>query len=119
MKDNILEKKLECANLFSFYYKLLTEKQAGILRLYFMEDLSLTEIASQFGSSKQAVSDCILKSTQKLFDFEEKLHLKEKFDDINNTILEITSTLDNPLIDENFKNKILSLLEFIKSKEEN
>ncbi len=59
---------------FDAYGPLLTETQQEICNLYFMCDLSLSEIAEEKGISKQAVSDTLKKSRELLDSFEEKLH---------------------------------------------
>lgn len=68
--------KIEYLNvLFSFYGKLLTEKQQDYFMSYYHLDLSLQEIAEEKSVSRNAVHDQ-LKITQKhLHDFEEVLGL--------------------------------------------
>ena len=54
-------KDLKYLRLFDVYGALLTEHQRDICELYYMCDLSLTEIAEQKGISKQSVSDTLAK----------------------------------------------------------
>jgi len=75
----MLEESLEISVLFDFYGPLLTEKQQTFVKLYFNEDLSLNEIAQQFGVTKQAVSDGLKKSEKALRYYEEKLGLVERW----------------------------------------
>jgi len=77
--DVMLEETLEITVLFDFYGPLLTEKQQTFVDLYFNENLSLTEIAEQFGVTKQAVSDGLKKSEKALRHYEEKLGLVERW----------------------------------------
>lgn len=58
-----------------FYGELLTEKQLQVIELHVDEDYSLSEIAEQVGSSRQAVHDLIQRTTNKLVDYEAKLGL--------------------------------------------
>ena len=67
-------KDLKYMPLFDAYGALLTEHQRDICELYYMCDLSLTEIAEQKGISKQSVSEVLAKSRQLLEEYEEKLH---------------------------------------------
>lgn len=65
--------------LFDFYQSLLTPKQREYLQLYYLEDLSLVEIAEIAKVSRQAVYDNIKRSEAILESYEEKLLLYEKF----------------------------------------
>ena len=61
--------------LYDFYNELLTDRQRTVFEMHFLNDLSLQEIANEFGISRQAVSD-IIRRTGKLFTYyEEKLAL--------------------------------------------
>ena len=62
-----LEKRLHIAGLFDLYSPLLTEKQQEAFILFYEEDLSLGEIAANFGISRQAVYD-LLKRTETLLE---------------------------------------------------
>ena len=77
--DVMLEESLEISVLYDFYGPLLTERQQTFVDLYFNEDLSLNEIAEQFGVTKQAVSDGIKKSEKALRHYEEKLGLVQRW----------------------------------------
>ncbi len=68
-------KDLKYVQLFDAYGALLTEHQRELCDLYYMCDLSLTEIAEEKGISKQSVSDTLAKSRQLLDEYEEKLRL--------------------------------------------
>ena len=70
-------KDLSYLRLFDTYGGLLTEHQRELCELYYMCDLSLTEIAEQKGVSKQSVSDTLAKSRALLDAYEEKLHHNE------------------------------------------
>lgn len=63
--------------LFSYYYKLLTDKQVEYFKLYYYEDFSLAEIAKIHNVSRNAVHDQLKKVEQKLIELEEKLLLVE------------------------------------------
>lgn len=65
-------------NLFDFYHDLLTVKQQEVLKLYYQEDYSLSEIAEFLNVSRAAISDQLIRSTKILKKYEEKLHLLEK-----------------------------------------
>ena len=48
--------------LFDFYGELLTERQKEFYELYYDEDLSLSEIAENYGISRQGVRDVIVRA---------------------------------------------------------
>lgn len=74
MVDEIAKASL----LYDFYGALLTEKQRQVMALYHEENLSLSEIAGEFGISRQAVHDTLKKAEQALEDYENKLNLIDK-----------------------------------------
>ena len=65
--------------LYDFYGELLTEHQRQIYEEVVFHDLSLSEIAQEQGISRQGVHDMIRRCNRLLADYEEKLHLVEKF----------------------------------------
>ncbi len=78
-------KDLSYLKLFDAYGKLLTEHQRELCELYYMYDLSLTEIAEQKGISKQSVSDTLSKSRAALQEYEDKMHVVSTSQRIENT----------------------------------
>ena len=64
--------------LFDVYAELLTQRQREICELYYLCDLSLTEIAQQKQSSKQSVSDTLAKSRAALEGYEQKPQCLQK-----------------------------------------
>ncbi len=67
--------------LFDFYGQLLTERQREFFTLYYDNDLSLGEIASQYGVSRQAVYDILRRSTHTLNELESKLELVKHYEE--------------------------------------
>ena len=74
-----MEKIVEQGLLFDFYGELLTDHQKKIYEEAISEDLSLSELAEEYGISRQGVHDLIKRCDKILLDYEEKLHLIEKF----------------------------------------
>lgn len=74
-----MEEKVEQTYLYDFYGELLNEHQRQIYEDFVFNDLSLGEIAAEEGISRQGVADMIKRCTKKLNDYENKLHLVEKF----------------------------------------
>lgn len=74
-----MEEKVWQAYLYDFYGDLLNEHQRKIYEDVIFEDLSLGEIALAQGISRQGVHDVVKRSQRTLQDYENKLHLVEKF----------------------------------------
>ena len=51
-----MAKDLEMGYLLDFYGEVLTEKQREMLRQYYNDDLSLSEIGENFGITRQGTS---------------------------------------------------------------
>ncbi|WP_338984025.1 YlxM family DNA-binding protein [Spiroplasma endosymbiont of Othius punctulatus] len=102
--SNIDLKKTDDVNqLFDLYKELLTPKQRDYFEMYYFENYSLTEIATEFGISKNAVYDSLQKTTQYLENVEEKLMFNSKINTIKDLILK--DDIDIDLI----KSKIMEL----------
>lgn len=74
-----LEKKLHSAVLFSFYGELLSPSQREMACMYFEEDLSLSEIASQVSVSRQGVHDAVTRAARELQKLEDTIGLYARF----------------------------------------
>ncbi|MDF2556297.1 MAG: helix-turn-helix protein YlxM/p13 family protein [Bacillales bacterium] len=75
----MIEKTLRMNYLFDFYQSLLTDKQRSYMELYYLNDYSLGEIGEEYVVSRQAVYDNIKRTETMLEEYENKLHLFEKF----------------------------------------
>ncbi len=73
-----MEKNVKISMLCQIYGKLLTKKQLTILKNYYDNDLSLSEIAENHRITRQAVRDIIKKGENKLFELEEKLEIMKR-----------------------------------------
>lgn len=61
--------------LYDYYESLLTEKQQEYFKMYFFNDLSLSEIANEFKVSRSAIQDSIKKIIKDLKYYEDNLQL--------------------------------------------
>lgn len=84
-----MEEKLTQAYLFDFYGEMLNEHQRRIYEDFVFNDLSLGEIAGEEGISRQGVADMVKRCDKKLRDYEDKLHLVDKFISIKNDVEKI------------------------------
>ena len=89
-----MERIAKQAMLYDFYGELLTEHQKKIYEDAIVNDLSLSEIANEQGISRQGVHDIIKRCDKALAEYEEKLHLVEKFVSIREKVKQIDELLD-------------------------
>ena len=73
-----LEKTELMNNLLDLYGELLTENQLNVMELYYMNDLSLSEIAEELNITRSAVHDTVKKASLALEMYESKLCLFKK-----------------------------------------
>ena len=74
-----MEKILEQTLLYDFYGELLTEHQRQVYEDVVLNDFSLSEVAAARGISRQGVHDLVRRCNKTLEEYEEKLHLVERF----------------------------------------
>ena len=65
--------------LFDFYGELLTDRQKEFFDLYYNEDLSLAEIAENYGISRQGVRDAIVRAEGVMTEMEDKTGIIKRF----------------------------------------
>ena len=95
--------------LFDFYGDVLTDRQKEFYDLYYNEDLSLAEIAENYGITRQGVRDVIVRAEAILTDLEDKTGLIRRFHAMRsqlegiqkaaNGILELNTKYDDPGIE--------------------
>lgn len=78
----MIEKREELIELYDLYCSLLTDKQKNYFEEYYFLDLSISEIAINHEISRNGVFDQIKRVSILLMDYEEKLKLKSKIDQI-------------------------------------
>lgn len=104
-----MEKIIERNLLFDFYGDLLTERQRSIYQDAVYGDLSLSELADDYGISRQGVHDQIKRCNKLLEEYEAKLHLVERFENIKKYSKQLEKdAMDSK--DEKLKNHIKEYL---------
>ena len=101
-----MEDRVEISLLMDFYGPLLTEKQKGIMELYYNEDLSLAEIAELNNTSRQAIHDLIKRCYKQFLAYESKLNLLKKSLEKEKKISKFLNEVNEKysLMDEDYKN---------------
>ena len=84
-----MERIVEQGLLYDFYGELLTEHQKKIYEDVVYNDLSLAEIAQENGISRQGVHDLKRRCDRLLQEYEDRLHLVERFMRIRDQIKEL------------------------------
>lgn len=104
-----MEKNIEVSLLYDFYGQLLKEGQQKAVTLYYNDDLSLSEISSQLGITRQGVLDSIKRSEKRLYAYEEKLGLLKRFRETEKGLYEIEKLAQelNERYDRNTVQKII------------
>lgn len=67
------------ALLYDFYGDLLTDRQKEFYDLYYNEDLSLAEIAENYGITRQGVRDVIVRAEGIMTEMEDKTGIIKRF----------------------------------------
>ena len=89
MKKDIYNKSIYISMLLEMYGKLLTERQADIVDLYYNQNLSLAEIGEEFNITKQGVRKGLVEGENKLIDVEEKLGFLKAKERRQNVIMDV------------------------------
>lgn len=109
----MLDKTTKYILLYDFYQDLLTEKQKKYTELYFEDNLSLGEIATEFDISRQAVYEHIKRSEKLLEDYEDKLNLLQKYNKRNDILSDMKKILTNKEINKVELKEKIALLKLI------
>lgn len=80
--------------LFDFYGDMLTDRQKEFYDLYYNEDLSLAEIAENYGISRQGVRDVIVRAEGIMTELEDKTGIIKRFKAMQPHIKAICETAD-------------------------
>lgn len=90
-----MSKNLEMSYLLDFYGNVLTEKQRDMMQQYYNMDLSLSEIADNFGITRQGVRDSIKRGENVLTELETQVGFAEKYRSIMDGMNQIKSYAQN------------------------
>jgi len=110
--DKIIERGL----LFDFYGELLTKHQQKIYSEAVFNDLSLSELSQEEGISRQGIHDLIKRCDKSLEEYENKLGLIKRFQQIKTEIKTIEAIIEsNKNLDDNskkdLKKRLVSIVE--------
>ncbi|MCR4787832.1 MAG: DNA-binding protein [Lachnospiraceae bacterium] len=86
-----MEDIIKLGQLYDFYGELLTDHQKEVYEDLVYNDLSISEIASSYGISRQGAHDLIKRINNILGNYESKLGLVSRFESIKKQIESLDS----------------------------
>ena len=89
-----MSKDLNVTRLCDAYGALLTPHRLEIIRNYYDDDLSLAEIAENFGITRQAALCSIKQAEKQLLEYEAKLKIVENSDKLQQQIDSALNAID-------------------------
>ena len=84
-----MEEKIKISILLSLYGNLLTETQKKYMDLYYNQDWSLSEIGENENITRQAVRTILVKSKNKLYEYEEKIGFLKRQEKISKLLIKL------------------------------
>ena len=81
-----MKKNIYLNEIYVYYKDLFTEKQQQYFEDYYLNDLSLSEIAENYNVSRNAVHNQIKIVEEKVIEYEKILGLQEKKNKINSLL---------------------------------
>ncbi len=123
-----MAKDLEMGYLLDFYGEVLTEKQREMLRQYYNDDLSLSEIGENFGITRQGARDAIKHGETTLKELEAKVgfaaryrRVQEKLEELEQMVIDARFRSTGPHADlttTDYADTLTKMLEMIRSIDE-
>lgn len=123
-----MAKDLEMGYLLDFYGEVLTEKQREMLRQYYNDDLSLSEIGENFGITRQGARDAIKHGETTLKELEAKVgfaaryrRVQEKLEELEQMVIDARFRSTGPYADlttTDYADTLTKMLEMIRSIDE-
>ena len=86
-----MAKNLEISYLLDFYGDVLTEKQRDVMEQYYNDDLSLAEIADNFGITRQGVRDSIKRGESIILELESKIGFAARYGAVRDGLTRLES----------------------------
>lgn len=108
-----MDERTKANLLYDFYGDFLTQKQREIFELHFLNDLSLGEIAENYGVTRQGIHDILKRAQDSLTEYEKKLGMVRKYANLERKveiILKLLKELESELSEEN-KSKVRQIRE--------
>lgn len=108
-----MAKDLEMGYLLDFYGEALTQKQREMLRQYYNEDLSLSEIGENFGITRQGARDTIKHGEMALKELEEKVGFAARYRRVQQKLEQLEQMVIDARFDSTGPNARLTTTEYV------
>ena len=112
----MFEKNLKFALLTDYYGELLDEHTRAVMRAYYDDDLSLSEIAEGLGISRQGVRHIVKKGEEQLEFFDARLGLSRLYSELDKAKDILTSLQSSSALSEEDSKKISDIIDLISDK---
>ena len=108
-------KDMRIAYLLDFYGDLLDDHTVSVMKAYYNDDLSLSEVASDVGISRQGIRHLVKKGEELLEFYDSRLGLVERYERLACAGEKLTSIADKLSLagDSDTANELLSITEMI------
>ena len=123
-----MAKDVEMGYLLDFYGEVLTQKQREMLRQYYNDDLSLSEIGENFGITRQGARDAIKHGETTLKELEEKVgfaaryrRVQQKLEQLEQLVIDTRFECTGPhanITTTEYVETLTKMLELIRSMDE-
>ena len=90
----MFEKNMKVAYLLDFYADVLDEHVKDVMKAYYEDDLSLAEIASDVGISRQGIRHLIKKGEESIEFYESKLGLARRYDELSSVAASLSKVYE-------------------------
>lgn len=103
--------------LYDFYGDFLTNKQREIFELHYLDDLSLGEIAENYGVTRQGVHDILRRAQDILINYENKLGMVRRYENLDKKVDNILRSLKDleSGLSEDYKGKLRKIYDEVSS----
>ena len=109
----MFEKNMKLAYLLDFYIDIFDKHSQDIMRAYYEDDLSLAEIATDIGISRQGIRHIIKKCEDEILSLEAVLKLGEKHAENERAIEKLKLLCELDTISENHSSVIKEVIEIL------
>ncbi|MCL2351799.1 MAG: hypothetical protein FWC55_04615 [Firmicutes bacterium] len=99
--------------LHDFYNALLTRRQSEIYELYYLQNLSLSEIAREYGVTPQAVRDILARTRKNLRRYEDALGVVRRHEQLGELRRRLEAFIERNAFDLDVSGELKEAVDFL------